>query len=303
MRVENEVILSGGRKLAYAEFGTPDGDPVLYFHGSPSSRLEPLLIGDDVLCRLGLRVICPDRPGMGGSDFQSGRRLSDWPADVVALAGALGLDRFAVFGNSGGGPYVAVCAAKIPTRLRTAVIVSGGWRMDWPEARASLPLPNRLMLFLARRTPFALRLMLGMMGGIAQGEREKELAQLKKRVPPADHAAFAEPGRLEAFGQTMRECLRQGAKGAAWDLGLYVRDFGFRLDEVRVPVSLFHGEQDTNAPVAMVRRAVAQLPDARLVTYPGEAHLSTLCNHMDDVARALTGRPMEIGGQAKLITH
>ena len=122
---------------------------------------------------------------------------------------------------------------------------------------------------------------------------KKELAQLKKRVPPADHAAFAEPGRLEAFGQAMRECLRQGAKGAAWDLGLYVRDFGFRLEEVRVPLTLFHGEQDTNAPIAMVRRAVAELPGARLVTYPGEAHLSTLCNHMDEVARALVGRPTE----------
>ncbi len=298
MRTETQVTLPGGRKLAYAQFGRTDGAPVLYFHGSPSSRLEPLLIGDEVLGRLGLRVIAPDRPGMGGSDFQSGRRITDWPTDVNALADALGLDRFAVLGNSGGGPYAAVCAAKIPGRVRAAVIVSGGWRMDWPEARAGLPFPNRAMLLLARRAPYLLRLMLGMMGGIAQGEREKELAQLKKRVPPADFAAFAEPGRLEAFGQAMRECLRQGAKGAAWDLGLYVREFGFALDEVRVPLTLFHGEQDTNAPIAMVRRAVAQLPGARLVTYEGEAHLSTLCNHVDEIARALRGPP-ELGSRAE----
>lgn len=284
MSADRELILADGRKLAYAEFGLPGGDPVLYFHGSPSSRLEPLLIGEEVLRRLGLRVICPDRPGMGGSDFQPDRRLTDWPADVTSLADALGLDRFAVLGNSGGAPYVAVCAARIPGRLRSAVIVSGGWRMDWPEARAGLPLPNRIMLFLARRIPPLLRIMLGMMRGIAQGDREKELAQMKARVPAADYAAFAEPGRLEAFGQAMRECLRQGARGAAWDLGLYVRDFGFRLDEVRVPITLIHGDLDTNAPIAMVRRAVAQLPGARLVTYPGEAHLSTLCNHAEDIA-------------------
>lgn len=291
MRTESEVILPGGRRLAYAELGRPDGDPVLYFHGSPSSRLEPLLIGDEVLGQLGLRVIAADRPGMGRSDFQPGRGFLDWPADVTSLADALGLGRFAVLGNSGGGPYVAVCAAKVPDRLRAAVIVSGGWRMDWPEATEYLPFPNRLTLLLARRAPFLLRLLLGMLGGIAQGEREKELAQLKKRVPPADYAAFAEPGRLEAFGQTMREALRQGARGAAWDLGLYVREFGFRSEEIRMPLTLFHGEQDTNAPIAMVRRAVAQLPTARLVTYETEAHLSTLCNHMGEVAQSLAEQP------------
>lgn len=287
MRLENEVFLPDGRKLVYAEFGPPHGTPVLYFHGSPSSRLEPLLLGDEVFCRLGLRVISADRPGMGGSDFQPGRRLIDWPADVVALADSLGLQHFAVLGNSGGGPYVAACGALIPHRLRAAVIVSGGWRMDWPEAQVGLPLPNRLMLFLARRAPPVLRLLLGTMRGIAEGEREQELAQLRKRVPPADASAFAEPGRLEAFGRVMRESLRQGAKAAAWDLGLYVRDFGFRLEQVTAPLTLFHGEADCNAPIGMVRRAVAGLPAARLVSYPGEAHLSTLCRHFDDVARAL----------------
>lgn len=287
MNADNTILLPAGRKLAYAEFGRADGLPVLYFHGSPSSRLEPLLLGDALLARVGLRVIAPDRPGLGGSGFQPGRRLTDWPADVAALADALGLDRFAVLGNSGGGPYVAACAAKIPDRLQVAVIVSGGWRMDWPEARKNLPLPNRLMLFLARRAPFLLRGMLGMMGRGGPGDREKELAQLKQRMPAADFAAFAVPGRVEAFREVMGECLRQGAKGAVWDLGLYGRDFGFRLEEVRAPLVLYHGEEDTNAPLAMVRRAVAELPNARLVTFPGEAHLSTLCNHFEDVAEAL----------------
>jgi pimeloyl-ACP methyl ester carboxylesterase len=224
---------------------------------------------------------------MGGSDFQPGRRFTDWPRDVMALADALGLDRFAVLGNSGGGPYVAVCAARIPERLKAGVIVSGGWRMDWPEAKAGMPFPNRLMMGLARRAPPVLRLLLKMMGGIATGERDKELAQLKKRVPPADYAAFEPPGRLEAFGQAMRECLRHGARGPAWDLGLYVRDFGFRADEVRVPLTLFHGEADTNAPIALARRVAAELPAARLVTYGNEAHLSTLCNHVDEFAQVL----------------
>ena len=113
-------------------------------------------------------------------------------------------------------------------------------------------------------------------------------------MPAPDYAAFAVEGRLEAFGQTMRECMRQGTKGPAWDMRLYVREFGFSTDEIRMPLTLFHGEKDANAPVAMVRRLVAGLPTAELVTYENEAHLSTLCNHFDEIASRLKpGREVE----------
>ena len=287
LSAESHIILPDGRRLAYAEYGSPEGLPVLYFHGAPSSRLEPLLVGREVWGRLGLRVIAPDRPGIGGSDFQPGRGFNDWPKDVAALADSLGLRRFAVLGNSGGGPYVAVCAARIPERLTSAVVVSGGWRMDLPEAKENMPFVNRLFMILAGRASPLLRLMLKAMGGATMGEREKELAKLKSRVPPEDYAAFAEPGRIEALHEMMRECMRRGTKGPAWDMRLYVRDFDFKPEEVRFPVKLFHGERDVNAPVALARLVAAQLPGARLVTYEREAHFSTLCNHIDEVARAL----------------
>jgi pimeloyl-ACP methyl ester carboxylesterase len=291
INTESHIRLPDGRKLAYAEFGKADGQPVFYFHGAPSSRMEPLLIGDEVISQSGLRIIAPDRPGMGGSDFQPGRGFSDWPQDVVSLADALGLEKFAVLGNSGGGMYVVACAARIPERLRAAVIVSGGWQMNSPEVKENLPFINRFVFILARRAPFLLRVMLKAMGGTSSENREKELAQLKKRMPPADYAAFAEPGRVEAFGQVMREALRQGTKGAVWDMRLYVREFDFSLDEIRMPLKLFHGEKDMNMPIALVRRMVKSLPSAELVTYDGEAHLSTLCNHWDKFAEALVERP------------
>jgi pimeloyl-ACP methyl ester carboxylesterase len=290
VNTENQITLNDGRKLAYAEFGKPDGYPVMYFHGAPSSRLEPLLIGDEGFSRFGLRVISPDRPGMGRSDFQPNRGFSHWPKDVIALGDALGLGQFAVLGNSGGGPYVAVCAARIPERLSAAVIVSGGWRMDWPEAKNNMPFVNRLVLTLADKAPFMLRLLLKAMESFSTGEREKELAQLRKRVPPADYAAFEKPGRVEALSKMIHECMRQGTKGAAWDMGLYMRQFDFQLDEIQMPLKMFHGEQDVNAPIALVRRVVSELPSAKLVTYENEAHLSTLCNHMDEITHALVNK-------------
>jgi pimeloyl-ACP methyl ester carboxylesterase len=287
MNTESHIILPDGRRLAYAEYGRPDGHPVLYFHGAPSSRLEPLLVGEEAWGRLGLRVIAPDRPGVGGSDFQPGRGFSHWPADIVALADALGLGKFAVLGNSGGGPYAAVCAARIPERLSAAVIVSGGWQMNLPEAKDNMPFVNRLFLILAERASPLLRLMLKAMGSASPGEPEKELAKLKARVPPADYAAFAVPGRIEALHKIMHECMRGGTKGPAWEMRLYMREFDFKPSEIRMPLKLFHGEQDVNAPIALVRRMAAELPDARLVTYENEAHFSTLCNHLDEFAQAL----------------
>ena len=289
MKTDNHITLPDGRRLAYAEFGDARGRPVLYFHGSPSSRLEPALVGDEVWTRLGLRVIAPDRPGMGLSDFEPGRGFSGWARDAAALADALGLGRFAVMGNSGGAPYVAACAARMPERLGPCVVVSGGWRMDWPEARRGMPFPNRLYMAAAKRAPLLLRLMLKAMAGAPGADPSKELAKLKGRVPPADFEAFAAPGRVEALGLMMRESLRQGTRGACWDARLYVREFDFGLEEVRAPLTLFHGEQDANAPVALARRVAAALPGARLKTFEGEAHLSTLCNRFEDYGRALLG--------------
>src|SRR5215510_3859408 len=180
--------LPDGRKLAYAEFGKADGFPVLFFHGAPSSRLEPLLIGDEAFAKINLRLISPDRPGMGGSDFQPNRGFSDWTPDVISLVEALGLKEFSILGNSGGGGYAAVCAARIPERLHNVVIVSGGWKMNQPEAMNNLPLRNRLVFILADKVPFLLKPILNMMAAPSQGEPEQQLAQLKPTLHPADYA-------------------------------------------------------------------------------------------------------------------
>jgi pimeloyl-ACP methyl ester carboxylesterase len=131
---EHTFKLPDGRTLVYAEYGAPAGKPIIYFHGSPGSRLDPQMLDQSCLVKFNVRLIAPDRPGMGLSDFQPNRKISDWPDDVVALADSLGLHSFAVLGVSGGAPYAEVCALKIPHRLTAVAIVSGVGPFAAPDA-------------------------------------------------------------------------------------------------------------------------------------------------------------------------
>ncbi len=290
MKTDNSLILPDGRKLAYAEFGQPDGYPVLYFHGTPSSRLEPLMLGDDTFSQFGLRVICPDRPGIGQSDFQSQRGFSDWPVDMVFLMDALGLNKISVLGVSGGGGYAAVCAAKIPERLLKVVIASGAWRID-SEAAKRIGFPMNSMWQVTIRAPFFLPVVLNMMTKTMSKPPKNGSEQVSTPpnsiLPAADLAVMAQPGRIEINQRILGEVMRQGTKGPVWDMRLIAREWDFDLIEIQSPLTLFHGEQDRNVPVGLVRKMVNSLPRAELITYPEDGHISTYINRFDEIAKAL----------------
>ena len=284
MQTTNFLTLPDNRQLAYAEYGDPNGHPVFYFHGAPSSRLEPLILGESVISRFGLRVIAPDRPGVGQSDFQPNRGFSDWVNDVVFLADAFSLDKFSVLGLSGGCGYVAVCAAKIPERLHAAVIVSGAWRMDLNEDLSTI---NRLDWFFAKRIPIVHLGWLKLMQQSLKGKPEKLLPKFKKQFPLADYLVLEQPGRIEPLCETTLEAMRRGAKGAAYDLQLYAREWDFSLDEIQMPLIMFHGEQDINVPLSPIKRVVANLPTAQLTTYPEEGHFSLIINQFETITKSL----------------
>lgn len=283
MKTTNFITLPDGRKLAYAEFGQPDGHPVIYFHGGASSRLEPLLF-DELINKFALRFFAPDRPGIGQSDFQPDRGFSDYPKDVVFLADTLGLDKFSVLGVSSGGGYVFACAAKIPDRLLSAVAVSGAWDMD---SLKDLPMFSRWIYTLAKTFPILFEVVIKLSLRPFQGSTEKLLASFKKQLPAVDYAVFQSPQRLQAIRESAIESMRQSTKNVAIDVLLYVYPWDFKAAEIQIPVQLFHGEQDTKVPISMARRVVERLPTARLTTYPNEGHISIGINQFEAIAQAL----------------
>ena len=286
MTADKFISLRDGRKLAYAEYGTPDGKAVLYFHGHPGSRLDLAMFGQTVLDGSGLRLLAIDRPGIGLSDFKPGRKLLDWPADVREFADALGLEKFSVMGMSGGGPFAAACAYALPERINAAAIISGLGRFDLPGATDQMG--SGLQYFrMAHNFPLLARFQMFMMSyGIKSGP-EKMLAQIQAELPPADQREFQKAGFTKPFLTTMAESLRQGAGKLVLEGGYYMKAWGFALEEIHLPVYLWHGEADRDAPVAMGRHTAAAIPGCQAVFMPGEGHFSLARNCMAEILNIL----------------
>ena len=169
------VTVPDGRVLAFEEYGDPGGRPVLSFHGGLSSRLDAAP-ADAAATKLGIRLISPDRPGMGQSTYQPDRRLLDWPDDVVALTGALDIDRFAVMGWSAGGPYAAVCGARLRDRVTRVALLSSAVPLDLYGTTRGLSFDDRVLLLLVRRAPgLAATLMRVMIADATEGRLYREM--------------------------------------------------------------------------------------------------------------------------------
>ena len=138
------VTLQDGRQLGYAEYGNPEGKPIFYFHGTPGSRLEAGHLQNIAILNH-YRLIGIDRPGMGLSSFHLKHTILSWPDDVEMFADCLGINKFSIVGHSGGAPFVAACAYKIPHRLYGAAIVSGPAPFEIPEVTASLARGQRFI--------------------------------------------------------------------------------------------------------------------------------------------------------------
>ena len=204
-----QIKLKDGRMLGYDEHGAPEGKPIFYFHGHPGSRLDWKLFDEnDNAAELNARIIAVDRPGSGLSDFKRGRKILDWPDDVIELAEALQVDRFAVLGISGGGPYAAACAYKIPERLTATAIVCGMGPADAPGSKDGMSWTYPGKGSVMRR----LLLMLTSMG--LKKQPEKFISQMKETMKGPDKALLLDkPELAEKTNDTFAEALRMGIAG------------------------------------------------------------------------------------------
>jgi pimeloyl-ACP methyl ester carboxylesterase len=282
---DRTLLLPDGRLLGYAEWGDPGGPPVLYFHGTPASRLDPVCFAE-APTEAGVRLISVDRPGMGLSSFQRHRKISQWPVDVAALAEALKLERFGVVGWSGGGPYVLACAAQLPDRLTGAISVAGVGRLDGPDAMAGMNGQEAKLTRLCLKAPPVARIVLGIVLKLSRAKPEQAFNSFRSEVSESDQQAIdALPAEAKRMGWFI-ESGRQGAKGPVHDYRA-LGDWGFRVEDVRAPVSVWQGDADQLVPMRQAEALVAAAPGARLRACPGEGHL-IMVSHAGEILRAAT---------------
>jgi pimeloyl-ACP methyl ester carboxylesterase len=289
-KLNQQLQLPDGRRLGYDERGPSNGKPLFYFHGSPSSRIESTLyVSEGSLQSLNVRLIAVDRPGMGLSDFQPNRRLLDWSQDVLALADHLKIERFAILAYSLGGPYGLACAHAIHDRLTKVGIVSGSAMFTAPELLKNINEGTRRFLNMPRENPLASRLFLGMVLGIMPRiAPNKFIAQANSFLPAPDREIVLPDTEFQmGFIRMVREAMRQGTRGAFHESLLTITDRGFRLQDIQMPILLWHGESDQNIPVEMAHYAATAIPKCEAEFYPNEGHLSLFKKNAEKIIHKL----------------
>lgn len=283
--MEYRVHLADGRTIACLGLGDNMGRPVLYFHGFPGSRLEAR-VAASAAARLGLRLLAIDRPGFGESTFQHGRRIGDWSADIAVVADALGLGRFSIVGVSGGAPYALACAASLADRLERVALLCPLGPPDLAGTTGMI-MHDRLMLVLAGRAPRIARAVVHLLARWMRRSPDRCLKFLTTGLMSPDRDLFADSGYRSLMMESTMQALRQGGRGAAWELTLIARPWDFRLENVRMRVTLWQGLADQILPARMARTLAAALPACKSRYFPDEGHLSLVVRHIGELLTEL----------------
>ena len=274
MNEDQSVTLPDGRTLGYAEYGDPDGRPVLFFHGWPSSRYQAAYLDADARER-GLRVLAPDRPGIGLSDPLPGRRFADWPRDVAAFADLLGIRSFPILGVSGGGPYTLAACGSLDGRITRAAIICGAPPLAGKADRSHMHWAYKTLAshrgFRRAALPALIPFSRWM---VHRGARRAPMSWMLRSVPVHDREALHSIGGWEMVTRSYLEAIRNGPDSILTEGELYLQPWDFEPEKIAVPVRFWHGLDDANLPCEVAKRLAARVPGADGRWVENEGHYS-----------------------------
>lgn len=289
MRKQEFVTLQGGAVVAFQEYGDANGVPVIFCHGWPSSCTMAQLT-DEPARELGVRIISPDRPGISGSSLQPDRKLADWPRVVEGVLDHLGIGEFRALAISGGAPYAYATAATMPERVRAIAIVCGAIPMAELEDKTGLLPLYRWMLALYRWRPQLLRKLFSMARPVLAVRPPLRLRPLFLKMlmlRPCDAESLRDAAAFEAIFESQRRAWRGSAEGVMADAQIYAQPWGFSLEDIRVPVRLWHGTQDRAFSIALAKEVAERMPNCKARLIDDAGHYSLPIRYMRDILKDL----------------
>ncbi len=278
-----------GRVTGYYEYGDPSGTPVVVLHGTPACGAG-FAWADERARTRGIRLLAPDRPGVGNSDpWPPGRgvTVADYPPLLRALTDALDISTFSVLGYSGGGPYALAAARALPDRVRAAAVVSGAGQVGVWATVDDFETTDRRLTQLASRAPALARVVLWVSARTARVAPHVSLRFAQIEMSAADRAVMAQFPSARAALAVFTQSVGRSAAGVVDDYAALGRPWGFSVEEISVAVHCWHGTTDPIVPLRHSDELVRRIPGARLSRWRGEGHLA-IVEHVGEVLDALT---------------
>jgi pimeloyl-ACP methyl ester carboxylesterase len=287
-KLEGNIAVGDDRQLGFAEFGDPQGRAIFWLHGTPGARRQIPTEARVYAEENHIRLIGIDRPGIGASTPYQYGAVVDFADDLRTVADTLGIDKMAVIGLSGGGPYALGCGAAMPDRVLAVGVlggvaptigadaISGGvtalalWVAPLLRV-AGLPIRWAAVALIRMVRPFA----------------EPAVYMYARISPEADRRLLVRPEFKAMFLDDLLNGSRKQLSAPFADVIVFARDWGFRLEEVKIPVRWWHGDADHIVPFAHGQHVVSRLPDAELTTLSGESHLAGL-GFAEQILRTMT---------------
>jgi pimeloyl-ACP methyl ester carboxylesterase len=292
--LEGRIRLPDGRCLGYADVGDQAGPLVLYFHGTPGSRIEVALIADDALA-CGVRLVSIDRPGVGLSTPARNRRVLDWPADAQAVADRLGYagSAFGVIGVSGGAPYALACVCRIPERLTHVAICSGHTPMAEPGSGRGNQ--DALIEFVLGRPKLGHALIATIIRRLHK-HPDKVMERVASQAAASDRQLLlGSADHRQGFHANLLAATKYGAGEVIHAMRLLHDPWGFRLAELPpAPISIWQGGCDPIAPPAASRYFHQQLAGSEYYFDPQAGHATMLTWHAREIMTKFKAPPVEV---------
>lgn len=285
--MQQPLRLPDGRQLGWSSYGDEAGAAVIALHGTPGSRLK-YASADATARALGIRLVSLDRWGYGDSDPHRAPTLRAFADDVARLADALGIDRFAVVGISGGGPFAAAVAAGLPGRVSALALVAPVGEMKPPGLRPPVSPFHSWCFDAMPRVPGAVRGSFELFRLVTRVAPATAVRIAALRACAADREVLSEPSIAAGLGQTFREGLARGADGPVIDMTLFGRPWGVDLGAVSAPARVWIGTADRNVPLGPAEALASSIPGATLCRLGGAGHF-WIARYFDEVLAWLAG--------------